>query len=488
MPGTTWALVGVGAATVVVAIAMAVRQVRNRATPRLWRALELVGLAGWTALAVAVQVGGWWSATSLVLAPVALAAVGVFGWSLTQAGMQHWLRWSVVVLVAAVPAAVAVVGQAPASAGLVVTDVAGERRVGPLVLVAVIWVVVAVCGALAVEIVEAEQAVGPLRHDVVWNVVVRVVGILGALVLVLQPGTLWFAWLPVALVAIGLIAGRWSGDMVPLPAGTSSLLDLVSDALVLVGLDGTVIDHNVLGRHWLVCDDDPRALDPALGAVMGDDGERNVVLRGAVLQVRTTTVRDGKAPVARVLSVRDVTELHQMRTELADQVGRDALTGLRNRRYLDHRLSVLIDDAHRTGRPLSIAMVDLDHLKDLNDHFGHPAGDEVIIAVAQVLAAGDDLAVRVGGDEFLVVLDDTDADTAELRGQLWRVAVAALPRPQGQTPVTLSIGVAQLAPGMDAPGLLSTADGALYAAKVAGRNRVRVGPLSPRSVSAGAVR
>ncbi|MCL2424656.1 MAG: GGDEF domain-containing protein, partial [Micrococcales bacterium] len=305
---------------------------------------------------------------------------------------------------------------------------------------------------------------------------------------VVLPCSLWFAWLPVALVAIGLAAGRWSADMVPLPAGTSSLLDLVSDALVLVGLDGTVIDHNKLGQHFLVAEDDPRALDPVLAVAMGEDGERNVVLRGAVLQVRTTTVREGKVPVARVLSARDITNLDQMRTELADQVGRDALTGLRNRRYLDHRLSVQIDDAHRTGRPLSLAMVDLDHLKELNDRFGHPAGDEVIIAAAHVLAVGDDLAVRVGGDEFLVVLDDTDADGAELRGQLWRVAVAALPRPPGQTVVTLSIGVAQLAPGMDAAGLLSAADGALYAAKVAGRNRVRVGPVAESRVAVEAVR
>ncbi|MCL2848509.1 MAG: GGDEF domain-containing protein [Micrococcales bacterium] len=477
MPGTTWALVGVSAVAVAVTGVMAVRQWRHRAPPRVWRALELVGLGAWVAGAAGVEAGRWWSAASLVLVPVSAAAVGTCGWMFTQVGLRHWARASVVVVFAAVPVGVAVLGQVSTTAGLVVADTGADRQVGPLLWVAGAWVAMGVCAAAAVTVVETGQAVGPLRHDVVWHAVVSVVGVVGVPVVAFLPNAAWFAWSPLVLVGLGLVAGRWSHEMVPLPAGTSTLLDLVSDGLVLVGLDGTVIDHNTVGRTWLVADDDPRALDPALAPALYRDGERSVSIRGAVLQVRTTTVRDGSVAVARVLSARDVTDLEKMRTELSDQVARDALTGLRNRRYLDHRLPVQIDDAHRTGRPLSIAMVDLDHLKTLNDQYGHPVGDQVIVAVARVLSDGDDLAVRVGGDEFLVVLDDTDADTAELRGQLWRVAATGLPRPGDHPPVTLSIGIAQLGPGMDAAGLLSAADSALYAAKVAGRNRVRVDPV-----------
>ncbi len=486
MPGMTWVLVGVGAVTVIVTGVLAAREWRHRAAPRRWRALELSGLAGWTLVAVLVRAAGLWTVQPLVLVPVTAAAVGLLGWTVIQSGLQRWLRAPVVAVAAVVPLAVALVGVVPQLRHLVVVD-AGSRHAGPLAWVALAWLALLVGGAASLEIVAAGRAVGPLRTDIVWHSVVTAFGLFAVLAVPALPaGRVLFAWPPIALVWLGLLVGRWSGDLEPLPAPMSSLLDLVSDGLVLVGLEGTVIDLNEVGRAQLT-GDDPRTLDPALAPALADDGERTVTVRGAVLRVRTTTVRDGTVPVARVLSSRDVTELERMRTELSDQVARDALTGLRNRRYLDHRLAVQIDDAHRTRRPLSLAMVDLDHLKELNDRFGPPTGDRVIVAVARVLSEGDDLAVRVGGDEFLVVLDDTDADTAELRGQLWRVATAALRREPGQTPVTLSVGVAQLAPGMDAPALLSAADSALYAAKMAGRNRVRVGPVAARPTT-GAVR
>ncbi|MDR3068221.1 MAG: GGDEF domain-containing protein [Cellulomonas sp.] len=482
MPGTTWVLVGAGALATAVAGVMAAREWRNRrAAPRRWRALELGALAVWTLVAVLVQVGGRWSWVSVVLVPATGVAVGALGRTLTQAGRQHWLRPPVVAVVAAVPLVVALLGQVPGLHALTVTG--PDERAGSLLRVGVVWLVLTVGGATLLEVFDTRRAVGPLRTDIVRQAGVTLAGLVGVLVATLLPlGLSWSGWLPVVLVGTGLVGGRWSGDLVPLPAATSSLLDLVSDGLALVGLDGTVIDLNEIGRAHLV-GDDPRTLDPALTPALAADGERTVLVRGAVLRVRTTTVRHGTVPVARVLSARDVSELERVRTELSDQVASDALTGLRNRRYLDHRLSVQIDDAHRTGRPLSIAMVDLDHLKELNDQYGHQTGDRAIVAAARVLSEGDGLAVRVGGDEFLVVLDDMDADGAELRGQLWRVAVAGLRRTPGQPLVTLSIGVAQLAPGMDAVALLSAADGALYAAKVAGRNRVRVGP-----VTAGAVR
>lgn len=487
MPGTvgTWVLVGAGVVTVAVSGALAARE-WQRAMPRRWRALELVGLSGWMLVAVVVQAPELWWAAGAVLAPITVTTVGVLGWALTQAGLQSWLRAPVVAVVTAVPLVVALLSLVPGARHLVTTDV-GSGQPGPLAWVALVWLALVVTSAASLEMVAAGRAVGPLRTDVVWHAAVTEIGLIAVLVVAAVPaGHTWFAWPPIALTGLGLLVGRWSDDLEPLPAATSSLLDLVSDGLVLVGLEGRVIDLNEVGRAQLA-GDDPRTLDPALAPALAEDGERTLVVHGAVLRVRTTTVRDGPVPVARVLSSRDVTELEYMRTELSDQAARDALTGLRNRRYLDQRLSVLIDDAHRTRRPLSIAMVDLDHLKELNDNFGHPAGDRVIVAVARVLSERDDLAVRVGGDEFLVVLDDTDADAAELRGQLWRVATAALPRAPGQPLVTLSIGVAQLAPGMEAAALLSAADSALYAAKMAGRNRVRVGPVTARPTT-GAVR
>jgi diguanylate cyclase (GGDEF)-like protein len=91
-------------------------------------------------------------------------------------------------------------------------------------------------------------------------------------------------------------------------------------------------------------------------------------------------------------------------------------------------------------------------------------------------SADDDLVVRLGGDEFLVAMVDTDADTAERRGQMWRTGVGRLRIGPDVPPMTLSIGIAQLEPQMDADTFVTAADGALYAAKAAGRNRVRVRP------------
>jgi diguanylate cyclase (GGDEF)-like protein len=239
--------------------------------------------------------------------------------------------------------------------------------------------------------------------------------------------------------------------------------------------------------------DDPAArprLDPVLDPTLAGDGERTLTLGGSVLRVRTTTVYENGIAVARILSARDITELDRLRSELVEQAARDALTGLLNRRDLNRHLGALVDAAHRTGRPLSIAMIDLDHLKELNDRFGHQTGDQGIVGVARVLSesADDDLVVRVGGDEFLVAMAGTDADAAELRGQLWRIGAGRLQLGPDVPRMTLSIGVAQLEPQMDTEAFVTAADGALYAAKAAGRNRVRVRPVRTGTAQSQATR
>ena len=325
-----------------------------------------------------------------------------------------------------------------------------------------------------------------------------------------MPGTTWALVGAGALVVVvtGAVAARQWRRRRSAPWSLRALLDVVSDALVVVGLDGTVIDVNRAGARLMSeppapdaphAWGRPRTLDPALAPVLAGDGERTLTLGCGVLRVRTTTVYENGVAIARILSARDITELDRLRSELVDQAARDTLTGLLNRRDLAHHLGAMVDEARRTGRPLSIAMVDMDHLKELNDRFGHRAGDAGIVGVAQVLSSpggmcpssglspsADDLVVRVGGDEFLVAMAGTDLDAAELRGQLWRVGAGRLSLGAGVPRVTLSIGVAQLEPQMDVDAFVTAADGALYAAKAAGRNRVHVRPVRPvRPVRAG---
>jgi diguanylate cyclase (GGDEF)-like protein len=156
----------------------------------------------------------------------------------------------------------------------------------------------------------------------------------------------------------------------------------------------------------------------------------------------------------------------------------DALTLLHNRRHLDERLPLLIEESRREGHTLSAVMVDLDLFKRVNDTYGHRVGDEVLVEAADRLRQScrlTDLPARWGGEEFVVVLPDTRRTEARAMAERLRELLAAEPVPTAEGPVsiTASLGVAQLGAGEGQTGLLERADEALYRAKRAGRNRVR---------------
>jgi diguanylate cyclase (GGDEF)-like protein len=159
----------------------------------------------------------------------------------------------------------------------------------------------------------------------------------------------------------------------------------------------------------------------------------------------------------------------------------DPLTGLANRRHLQQVLQAQWHSAQRRSAPLAFAMVDIDHFKLYNDHFGHPAGDECLRRVATQLSHGlrhTDLAARYGGEEFAIVMPDTDIHTATTIAEHLRASVEALAEPNplntGQF-ITVSIGVAATIPTPDdaTQQLIQQADAGLYRAKRTGRNRVR---------------
>jgi diguanylate cyclase (GGDEF)-like protein len=148
----------------------------------------------------------------------------------------------------------------------------------------------------------------------------------------------------------------------------------------------------------------------------------------------------------------------------------DALTGLRNHRQFHEELHRRMELARRHGRPLSVAVIDLDGFKQVNDSQGHRAGDRVLASVGLVLRQGrpEDLPFRIGGDEFALLLPETDIEGAEVAAEVLRQRVQA-----DIGGVTTSIGLATYAvDAPDAETLLSVADAALYQAKHQGRNRV----------------
>ncbi len=157
----------------------------------------------------------------------------------------------------------------------------------------------------------------------------------------------------------------------------------------------------------------------------------------------------------------------------------DALTGLHNRRYMERHIGGLVEQATAHGKPLAVLMLDVDHFKAINDTYGHDAGDEVLREFALRIRRsirGLDLACRYGGEEFLVIMPETDLSAAALVAERLRRTIAgepfAIERGQRAMDVTISVGIAALAGGDDPASVLKRADAALYRAKRDGRNRV----------------
>lgn len=164
--------------------------------------------------------------------------------------------------------------------------------------------------------------------------------------------------------------------------------------------------------------------------------------------------------------------------EVEERSRRDALTGLANRRQFDEDLASNVARAARYGRPLSLAMIDLDHFKRINDTYGHARGDEVLQDVAGLLQREireADAAYRYGGEELCILMPETDVATAVTLAERLRARVAESFGWAVDAPVSLSAGIAELGQRREGAWLVGAADRALYAAKQAGRNRVEVG-------------
>jgi two-component system cell cycle response regulator len=157
----------------------------------------------------------------------------------------------------------------------------------------------------------------------------------------------------------------------------------------------------------------------------------------------------------------------------------DALTGLYNRRYMESHAATLVDQAASRGKPLTTLMLDIDYFKAINDTYGHDAGDDVLREFAiriRKSIRGIDLACRYGGEEFVVVMPETDLAVATMVAERLRRRIASEPFPIQQgartIEVTISVGIAALGPNDTAATVLKRADQALYRAKRDGRNRV----------------
>ncbi len=195
--------------------------------------------------------------------------------------------------------------------------------------------------------------------------------------------------------------------------------------------------------------------------------------------------------MAVVETLRDMTEQKQAQSALERLAACDGLTGIANRRSFDEKLNLEWLRARRDKTLVALLMLDVDHFKLFNDHYGHQAGDECLRRIAECLAAlvfrPGDLVARYGGEEFAMVLPSNDSNGALMIAQRARDAVRALAIPHAHSPfgvVTVSIGVSSGVPesGVSHDALVKAADSALYQAKRVGRDRAAVEPM-PRSLA-----
>lgn len=306
------------------------------------------------------------------------------------------------------------------------------------------------------------------------------------------------------------------------PVAHQRVFHSVSDAVLVVDDRGVILDANpaAVALSDRVRPDGPveligrRVGRELAGLMAADQPEVETTLpdvwgSGIDLQVYASRLSDrrGRA-LGWTLVGRDVTEMNReqeqlsranerltaqlrtieaLRADLAEQAVRDPLTGLYNRRYLMRRLEEALGDP--ASAPLSVAIIDLDHFKRVNDVYGHPAGDQVLVLVARSLSSGvrpSDALARHGGEEFVLMMPRTSAE------QAWRL-VDSLRRRVAATPldvlgrrlsVSFSAGVGTRRTGESHTALLHVADGALYEAKRLGRDRV-VAAGGPRPVVTG---
>lgn len=256
-------------------------------------------------------------------------------------------------------------------------------------------------------------------------------------------------------------------------------LAAMHDGICILDADGRVTRANDTARALLGNGDDGLdALTDPVAGLLAAAGQGPTDRDGRFIEVQATSLSRG----ARLVVMHDVTAARSLEERLRHDANTDPLTGLANRRRFMERATQEQPRARRFGSPLSVLMVDADFFKRVNDQHGHAVGDQVLIRIATVLAAGvreHDLVARFGGEEFVAILVETPLDAAVIVGERLRQAIAQEPvaTDAGPVPITISIGAAGgEGAAVDIERLLVEADAALYAAKRNGRNRLERAP------------
>jgi diguanylate cyclase (GGDEF)-like protein len=334
------------------------------------------------------------------------------------------------------------------------------------------------------------------------------------LLYILDAGPLLLLDLTPLSFAVGVLVLAWSMsrhrmfDLVPVTR--YDVIEGMNEAVLVLDERGRLLDLNAAARRVLgltasesIGQPPPAALEGRPAPVPGRPGARwEITLDGGrrSFEVSASPLRRGAAAAGEVLLLRETTtrrqaedallrakeDLQLANEQLARLANTDALTGLSSRRLFLQRLAEEAARARRHLQPLSVLMLDLDFFKRINDTYGHVVGDQVLVGAASAISAvkrESDIAGRIGGEEFGLILPATDLEGARIMAERLRRSIATqqhLTDDGFEFVITASLGVATFASGVrDETELLNLADAALYYAKELGRDRVCVagGPM-----------
>lgn len=506
----------------------------RRTTTNLGFAAALLGGAAWSlaaGVAAVVELPVRQVLYAVVVVPAVASAVAGFACGVYALARVDWAPGRrAAALLAIHPATMLVLGltnpwhhlvvqaDAPVGAGF-----AFQLSFGPAFVAhsVVAYGILAVVGVIALR---ARRTAPALRsRQLTWVLLVGTLpGIGTALQLTVLRGMVLDIG-AVTFVVVGLVDAylifRVSA-LSTLPVARSTVLETIQDGILVLDDAGVVVDANAAAFALLAPGDDGRRSgpDPLVGRraleVLGQDAARRDALPvsgerrrttlpgGVVVDVRWAPIHAAfGAALGTVVVLRDVSAdvrredelartnaelrehlatIERLRQEVAEQAVRDTVTGLHNRRHLDAALADRLASVRDDGVPMALAIIDADHFKEVNDVHGHAVGDRVLEALAGALTVGvgpDDVLVRYGGEEFVVVMAGLDQASATGRVQHLRslCGAARASTREGSVGVTVSAGLAFAGPGRETPeALLDAADRALYEAKRSGRDRLCV--------------